>query len=114
MKSSAMKTWMFAALILSGCFAFAQEEQEAVEADLNAIELQAPTSGMDMNREPAAASLGAPSPAKAAQQTDDLRIAAQLPEAQLRKDARSLQNEVFKTMFNKELKPDQRDDALEE
>jgi DNA/RNA endonuclease G (NUC1) len=45
---------------------------------------------------------------------DELKVQAQLPDAQQKKDARSLQNEVYKSIYNRELKPDQREDVLEE
>lgn len=44
---------------------------------------------------------------------EDLRVQAALPEAALKTDARSIQRDVYKAMFNKELKDD-RQDAVEE
>lgn len=44
---------------------------------------------------------------------DDLQVQAHLPEATMRTDARSLQKDVYKTLFNQELKDDNRD-AVEE
>ena len=44
---------------------------------------------------------------------EDLQVQAAIPEAAVHTDARSLQREVFKALFNKELKDD-REDAVEE
>jgi len=44
---------------------------------------------------------------------EDLRVQAALPEAALRTDARSIQRDVYKALFNQELKDD-RQDAVEE
>lgn len=44
---------------------------------------------------------------------EDLRIQAQLPEAALKTDARSIQKDVYRNMFNQELK-EERQEAVEE
>ena len=44
---------------------------------------------------------------------EDLRVQTALPEATLQTDARSLQRDVYKVLYNKELKDD-RQDAVEE
>lgn len=44
---------------------------------------------------------------------EDLQVQTAVPEAALRTDARSLQREVFKALYNQELK-DERQDAVEE
>lgn len=44
---------------------------------------------------------------------EDLQVQTAIPEAALRTDARSLQREVFKALYNQELK-DERQDAVEE
>ncbi len=44
---------------------------------------------------------------------EDLQVQTAIPEAAMHTDARSLQREVFKALFNKELKDD-REDAVEE
>lgn len=44
---------------------------------------------------------------------EELRVQAQLPEALAKKDAHSMQLEVYKSLFNKDLKPDQREDVEE-
>ncbi len=44
---------------------------------------------------------------------EDLQVQATVPEAALHTDARSLQREVYKQLFNQELKDD-RQDAVEE
>jgi hypothetical protein len=44
---------------------------------------------------------------------EDLQVQPAIPEAAVHTDARSLQREVFKALFNKELKDD-RQDAVEE
>lgn len=61
----------------------------------------------DMDRDPASLTL----PSSAAKRTypggsdeEDLKVLASLPEAAVRTDARSIQKEVFKTLYNQELK----------
>ena len=44
---------------------------------------------------------------------EDLQVQTALPEAALRTDARSLQRDVYKALYNQELK-DERQDAVEE
>lgn len=44
---------------------------------------------------------------------EDLQVQTAIPEAAQRTDARSLQREVFKALYNQELK-DERQDAVEE
>ena len=44
---------------------------------------------------------------------EDLQVQTAIPEAAMHTDARSLQREVFRALFNKELKDD-REDAVEE
>ena len=44
---------------------------------------------------------------------EDLRVQAYLPEAALKSDARSIQREVYKALYNQELK-DERQDSVEE
>lgn len=44
---------------------------------------------------------------------EDLTVQAQLPEATLKTDARGIQKEVYKSVFNQELK-DERQEAVEE
>lgn len=44
---------------------------------------------------------------------EDLRVQAQLPEAQVKLDTRTLQREVYKNLYNQELK-DERHDPVEE
>lgn len=45
---------------------------------------------------------------------DNLKVLPELPEAQVKRDARTYQNEVYKSLYNKDLKPDQREDVLDE
>jgi hypothetical protein len=45
---------------------------------------------------------------------DELKVLPRLPEAVVKRDTRSLQNEVYKTIYNRELKNDQREDVLDE
>lgn len=45
---------------------------------------------------------------------DELRVLPQLPEASVRRDTRSMQSEVYKSIYNRELKQDQREDVLDE
>jgi len=44
---------------------------------------------------------------------EDLRVMANLPEAEIRTDARGLQREVYKSVYNQELKEERHDDAEE-
>ena len=44
---------------------------------------------------------------------EDLRVMAALPEAEIRTDARTLQRDVYKTVYNQELKEERHDDAEE-
>jgi hypothetical protein len=44
---------------------------------------------------------------------EDLKVQSSLADAQVKTDSRSLQREVFKSLFNQELK-DEREDAVEE
>ncbi len=44
---------------------------------------------------------------------EDLQVQTQLPEAALHTDSRSLQREVYKSLYNEELK-DERQEAVEE
>jgi hypothetical protein len=88
---------MFAVASLS---AFAQEE-------IPAPVTEQPNAGSS-NRDPAQDTV----PGR--KQTDEeLRVLAQLPEAQAKRDTHSMQIEVYKQLFNKELKPDQREDVEE-
>jgi hypothetical protein len=61
------------------------------------------------SREPAQDSI----PGRPAKE-DELRVLSQLPEASVRRDTRSMQNEVYKSIYNRELKQDQREDVLDE
>jgi|GEM_PF-4753249 len=61
------------------------------------------------SREPAQDSI----PGKTAKE-DELRVLPQLPEASVRRDTRSMQSEVYKSIYNRELKQDQREDVLDE
>jgi len=101
-------------LLLSvfGAFAWAQQE-----TGLDATEPAPVMSTNDGMSEPAAE--GARDPASESipghKPTDEeLRVRTQLPDAQVKKDARSMQSEVYKTIYNRELKPDQREDVLDE
>ena len=44
---------------------------------------------------------------------EDLRVLAVLPEAEMRTDARTLQRDVYKSVYNQELKEERHDDAEE-
>lgn len=44
---------------------------------------------------------------------EELRVLPQLPEAQAKRDAHTVQLEVYKSLFNKDLKQDQREDVEE-
>jgi hypothetical protein len=83
-------------------FSFSSLAQEAMPAPVS------DTSANPSGREPAQDSI----PGRKAND-EELRVAARLPEAQAKKDMRSIQLEVYKSLFNKELKPDQREDVEE-
>lgn len=89
-----------------------QQEEAQVEAAqtattvLNGVADEPVAEG---SREPAQDSI----PGKPAKE-DELRVLPQLPEAAVRRDTRSMQSEVYKSIYNRELKQDQREDVLDE
>lgn len=95
-----MKMWIGILLMSLVFSAFAQEEEPAPVNDQPAA--------VD-GRDPAAQDAAAGKKSN----PDELRVLAQLPEAQAKKDVHSVQLEVYKSLFNKELKPDQREDVEE-
>ena len=107
-----MKTLFLLASVLLTLSARAQNSDSGMGNAVGSDAVEA-SNAFSEGREPAAANVAAPL-SKAKPLSDDLRVQPSLPEAQTRRDTRSLQAEVFKTLFNKELKPDQREDALEE
>jgi hypothetical protein len=48
-----------------------------------------------------------------AQDEEDLRVQAQLPEAAMRADTRGMQREIFKALYNQELKDEHHDEVEE-
>lgn len=104
-----MKAFLVLLALLSGV-AFAQTQQENEPGTI--------VGGMDGSEEPVAeTTTREPAqeniPGKPAKE-DELRVLPQLPDAQLKRDARSIQREVYKSIYNRELKPDQREDVLDE
>jgi hypothetical protein len=96
-----------------GAFAWAQEEMGSEEAPAPASVASA-NDGMsepvaESTRDPASESV----PGRKANE-EELRVRPSLPDAQVKKDTRSLQAEVYKSVYNKDLKPDQREDVLDE
>jgi hypothetical protein len=73
-----------------------------------------PDNAADFDREPAALP---PTTKKrnfpGAADEEDLRVLASLPEAAMRIDARSLQREVYKQLYNQELKEETQNDLEE-
>lgn len=69
----------------------------------------------DMGRDPAAvpSTLNAKRTYPGGADEEDLRVLPVLPEAALKADARSVQREVYKALYNQELKDD-RHDPVEE
>jgi hypothetical protein len=108
-----MKSLILIASLILGFTVYAQDEARPAVSDLGDDAPESADVTTDGTREPAAAEVGAQAP-KTKMETDDLRVQAQLPEAQVKRDTRTMQSEVFKTLYNKDLKPDQREDALEE
>ena len=91
-----MKAMIFCLLIFAGFFAAAEELLDAAD------------------REPAnvtAASAKRTYPGAADE--DDLQVQAHIPEAAIKTDARTVQRNVFKTLYNQEMK-DQSQENLEE
>lgn len=48
-----------------------------------------------------------------AQDEEDLRVQAQLPEAAMRADTRGMQREIYKSLFNQELKEERHEEVEE-
>ncbi len=107
--------------------AWAQENPEAAESSPDAI-LEAMSVPMvdstaapdatgedDWGRDPAAVppTLNTKRSYPGGADEEDLRVQAALPEAALKTDARSVQREVYKALYNQELKDD-RHDPVEE
>jgi len=67
----------------------------------------------EIDREPAAVSVPKKRNYPGGADEEDLTVQAQLPEATQRIDARTLQRDVYKGLYNAELKDD-RQDAVEE
>lgn len=88
-----------------GFAAWSQEELDAaaITADSGMSEPTAETS-----RDPASDIPGRKT------NEEELRVLNHLPDAQQKRDTRSMQNEVYKSIYNRELKPDQREDVLDE
>jgi hypothetical protein len=99
-----MKILIFILLSVLARFVWAQEEPAAEPAVEN------------MSGEPAAEGMRDPaSDIPGRKSTDEeLRVRSQLPDAVAKKDTRSLQGEVYKQIYNRDLKPDQREDVLDE
>ena len=105
-----MRFLLMSFAVLLGLAVYAQ--QEAASDPLDETPVQQPEPLTDGSREPAAATV--PATAKVLSDSDELRVQTQLPEAKIQRDTKTVQKEVFKTIYNQELKPDQREDALEE
>lgn len=67
----------------------------------------------DVERDPAAVVAPGKRAYPGGADEEDLRVQAQLPEAALKTDARSIQKDVYRNMFNQELK-EERQEAVEE
>ncbi len=102
-------------LLLMGFASFAHTQE-----DENFLETPSPAPATeeasgDVQREPAAV----PTITSARRRypggadEDDLQVQARLPEATLKTDARGLQRDVYKSLYNQDLK-DERQDAVEE
>lgn len=89
-------------LVIAAAFSFSvfAQEEEAIPMPINDAQ---------SNRDPAQDKV----PGKHGSE-DDLRVLPALPDAVVKKDPRSVQNEVYKTIYNRDLKPDQREDILDE
>lgn len=68
----------------------------------------------DLDRDPAAIGIAAKKRTyPGGGDEEDLRVLAALPEAAMKTDSRSLQREVYKQLFNQELKEDRQDEVEE-
>ena len=61
---------------------------------------------VDMDREPASITPASKRAYPGGADEEDLQIQATLPEASLRTDSRSVQREVYKSLYNQDLKED--------
>ena len=107
-----MKLAFLFALTLTAFAARAEEDFLSQPEDTSALEESA-----DGGREPAAVAPMQNAAGKRAYpggaDEEDLRVLPALPEAALKTDARSVQREVYKNLYNQELK-EQSQDAVEE
>ena len=98
-------------LILAATSVWAEDELLSTEGVSEPADLQMPS---DVDRDPAAVQL----PAKkrnypGGADEESLVVQAALPEAAIKTDARSLQRDVYKQLFNQELKEERQDEAEE-
>lgn len=83
------------------------EDRQIENGQRESMELSEPdVQPVDESREPASGHKKAAG--------EELKVRPSLPDAVVKKDTKSVQREVFKSLYNKDLKPDQREDALEE
>lgn len=68
---------------------------------------------VDLDREPAAVTPASKRAYPGGLDEEDLRVQTTLPEASLRTDSRSVQREVYRSLYNQELKED-RPEPIEE
>jgi hypothetical protein len=92
-----MKSLLIVCGLILACAAYAQEDD----------------GNLDFDREPASVQTSAKRTCANCQDEEELRVLAALPEAPLKTNARSVQKEVFKALYNKELK-DAAAEAVEE
>lgn len=87
--------------------------QEFLEEE-DVVEEYIPAESYEAERGPASvAPISIQRPYPGGADEEDLRVQSSLPEAKLKVDARSVQREVFKQLYNQELK-DERHDTVEE
>jgi hypothetical protein len=80
-----------------------------------AQDMTAPATGADVDRDPAAISMPTKKRTYAGGgDEEDLRVLAALPEAAMKTDQRSLQKEVYKQLFNQDLKEESHDELEEQ
>jgi hypothetical protein len=107
-----MKMWIvllsFLALPAWAQDDFLSETESAVETGASDIEF-------DMGRDPAAvpSTLNSKRSYPGGADEEDLRVLPALPEAALKTDSRSVQREVYKALYNQELKDDRHDHVEE-
>jgi hypothetical protein len=103
-------------LILLGLMFFILELRAQDESTVPMMDLGQEELAIAVDREPSSEAL--PSPEKVTtdkkNSEQELKVQTQLPNAIVKRDARTIQNEVYRTIYRRDLKVDQREDTLDE